>query len=338
MTQHGSIRSIREQVLQVKVLVPLVLAVVLFIVLLVRGDLDLQEVWRRLLGLNLSWYLLGLSIFICGLPLRALRWRVVLREAKVAPEPYASWASLRNILEILFISWFANGVLPARLGDVYRCYLFEKDSGVPFSVLLGTVVAERIADLLVLFLMLFLFGALALGFRIPEELQGAFWVALVVGLALVLLVVSIGVSKRLAQWLIPARLWEKISHFREGALAAFRARSFPWVLLATMLIWFIEGARLFCVVQAFGDLSLPVFVVVFISLLGSILTSIPTVPGGIGLTEAGVSGALIFFMVPKNEAFSITMLDRLLNFWLIIVVGLFFYLRRMGRTRLLPSN
>jgi glycosyltransferase 2 family protein len=338
MTQPAPLPNIQEQVLQKKVIIPLLLAVVLFVLLLVRGDLDLGEVWHRLLGLKLSWYLLGFGIFICGLPLRALRWRIVLREAKVVSLPYAPWASLRNLLEILWISWFANGVLPARLGDVYRCYLFQSDSEVPFSTSLGTVFAERIADLLVLFFMLFLFGALALGFRIPEELQGAFLVSLVLGVLLALMIVAMGLSKRLAQWLVPARFWSKIESFRAGTLAAFRARSFPWVLATTMIIWFIEGARLFCVVQAFGDLSLPISVVVFISLLGSLLTSIPALPGGIGLTEAGISGALMFFMVPKNEAFSIAMLDRVLNFWLVIFVGLILYLRRMGRAELIQGR
>jgi glycosyltransferase 2 family protein len=214
---------------------------------------------------------------------------------------------------------------------VYRCYLFQHDSQVPFATSLGAVFAERIADLLVLFLMLFLFGAIALGFRIPDELWTAFLASLIVGVVLVLMIIGVGVSKRLAQWLVPTRFWTKIESFRAGTLAAFRARSFPWVLGTTMLIWFIEGARLFCVVQAFGNLSLPIAVVVFISLLGSILTSIPALPGGIGLTEAGISGALIFFLVPPNEAFSIAMLDRVLNFWLVIFVGLILYLRRMGR-------
>lgn len=328
--------SLREQLLRPRFWVPLLVAVGLFVLLLWRSGFDLTEVWRRLRTLSIPQYLLGLFIFLCGLPLRALRWRVVLREAHLPvddPNERKQWASLPRLLEILWISWFVNGVLPARLGDVYRCYLFQERAKRPFSIALGMVFAERVADLLVLFGMLFLFGSIALGFRLPPELQAAFWICVGLAALLVVVLLSFRFGAGLVKRLVPSGLFEKIERFRGGVLAAFQVKSFPKVVGLTALIWLIEGARLWFVVSSLGDLSLGVSIVVFISLLGSLLTSVPALPGGLGLTEAGLTGALVFFQISKEDAFSIAMLDRFLNFWLIIAIGFVLYLRSLRRAR-----
>src|SRR5215207_8162331 len=50
----------------------------------------------------------------------------------------------------MYVAWFANCVTVARLGDAYRAYLLKRAAGVSFAVTLGTVLAERLLDLLVL--------------------------------------------------------------------------------------------------------------------------------------------------------------------------------------------
>jgi hypothetical protein len=49
----------------------------------------------------------------------------------------------------MYLPWFANCLAFARLGDVYRGYLLKKEANVSFAVTLGTVLAERLLDLLV---------------------------------------------------------------------------------------------------------------------------------------------------------------------------------------------
>ena len=56
--------------------------------------------------------------------------------------------------QIIFLSWFANCVVPAKLGDAYRAYLLKKDANVGFSKTIGTILAERIIDMIILFVLL----------------------------------------------------------------------------------------------------------------------------------------------------------------------------------------
>jgi len=50
----------------------------------------------------------------------------------------------------MYLAWFANCVTVARLGDVYRCYLLKQEAGVSFTATFGTVLTERLLDLVVL--------------------------------------------------------------------------------------------------------------------------------------------------------------------------------------------
>jgi uncharacterized protein (TIRG00374 family) len=55
-----------------------------------------------------------------------------------------------GLTRIMYLAWFTNCITVARLGDAYRGYLLKKAMGVSFAVTLGTVLAERLLDLLVM--------------------------------------------------------------------------------------------------------------------------------------------------------------------------------------------
>ena len=72
---------------------------------------------------------------------------------------------------IIFLSWFANCIVPAKLGDVYRAYLLASAAGISLSKTVGTILAERIIDF---GFVLILLGASALvAFRghLPDEIR-----------------------------------------------------------------------------------------------------------------------------------------------------------------------
>ena len=52
------------------------------------------------------------------------------------------------------MGWFANAVTWFRLGDAYRAYVFTQDTGAEFPRTIGTVLAERVLDVVMVFLLL----------------------------------------------------------------------------------------------------------------------------------------------------------------------------------------
>jgi len=74
--------------------------------------------------------LLALLVYYAGFPLRGWRWTKLLRGAGYK-------VKVKDGTEILFLSWLVNCIVPAKLGDLYRAYLFKLNSPVSARRLSG---------------------------------------------------------------------------------------------------------------------------------------------------------------------------------------------------------
>ena len=107
----------------------------------VRGQ-DLSRIGHYIATANYFWLTLTLTLSALGYFSRAYRWQMQLK-ASQTPAPY--WA----VYHAMMVGYLANIVLP-RMGEVIRCSVLRRTSGVPVQVALGTVVTERVIDVLVL--------------------------------------------------------------------------------------------------------------------------------------------------------------------------------------------
>lgn len=312
----------------------LALAIILFVF---RGfDIDIAKTWQHMRGANVLLMLVGLVVFYCTFPLRALRWRTLLENADVpVREGRSSWASFPALIEYIYLSWFANCIVPAKLGDAYRGYLLKRNGRVSFSATFGTIFAERLLDMLGLFTFLVISGWFVFGTHLPPATNIIF----VSGLALVALIVSGLAGMRwfspLVRRFIPQRLLRVYTSFETAALRSFRPAILPLLMSLTGGIWLLEGFRLFFVIQALGaeGLHLTLPVVIFVALASSLLTAIPLTPAGLGVVEGAVTAVLLALPVAVGAtpvshdlALAVTFLDRSINFWSIVIFGLALYI------------
>lgn len=295
-----------------------------------RGlDIDPSLTWMHIRNAN-PWLLLaGLGVFYLTFPLRAYRWRVLLENADVpVREGRKSWASLPALVEYVYLSWFANCIVPAKLGDAYRGYLLKHNGKVSFSSTIGTIFAERLLDMIGLFTLLVVSGWFTFGTRMPEGTRIIFGF----GALLVVIIVTGLVSMRwlgpYIRWFMPKRLHRFYGNFEHAALRSFRPGIMPQLITLTAGVWLLEGFRLFFVILALGPegLSLSLSAIVFVALASSLLTAMPLTPAGLGVVEGTITVVLTFFGVDKNLGSAVTILDRLINFWSIVAFGFILYL------------
>lgn len=88
----------------------------------------------------MNWWWVGAAVLFDILVyfLQGWRWSLLLRP--VADIPFAR--SIRAI----YVGLFANEILPLRTGEIIRCYLQGRWSGLPFPVILSSALIERIFD------------------------------------------------------------------------------------------------------------------------------------------------------------------------------------------------
>jgi hypothetical protein len=296
-----------------------------------RGlNIDPRQILFHMSRANPLLMLVGFSVFYLTFPLRAIRWRLLLKNAGVpVAEGRQSWASLPALMEYIYLSWFANCIVPAKLGDAYRGYLLKHNGKVSFSATFGTIFAERLLDMLALFGLLVLSGWFTFGAQVPGETQLVFGFG-----ALLVVVILAGLASM--RWLgpiiyriLPGRVHEYYGRFEHAALRSFRLSILPQLALITAGVWLLEGFRLFFVIQSLQTegLSLALHSIIFVALASSLLTALPLTPAGLGVIEGTVTVVLVrFFMVDEHLAGAVTFLDRMINFWSVVFFGFLLYL------------
>ena len=306
-------------------------AALVIAIVIVKGGIDPHQLWQRLRTLNIALFVSAFAVYYATFPLRGMRWKALLRNAYERSHQQAvEDMSVRGLTEIIFISWFVNCVVPAKLGDLYRAYLAKLWVHISWSKTIGTVMAERIVDILVLSSLL-----AVTGFIVFHDRLGRISVILVLGLGLavvgILALLLMKNFSRHIQRLIPERFVHKYVSFEEGTLHSFRR--LPLLLGVTVVIWLLEGSRLQLVFASLGLLHtsqsispIPFAPMLFFALATAVLTTVPFTPGGLGLVEAGLLGIMLYVGIPKADAAAVVVVDRVLSYYSIAFLGFLVYL------------
>jgi uncharacterized protein (TIRG00374 family) len=324
--QTGEPGGLKRRLLKPQTLVSFAIAIAIVVFLVARLNINLHDVWNNIRHAN-PWMLLGaFAIFYFTFVLRAIRWRGMLVSAGIDAEHGYNLPGLPRILAILLLSWFANCIVPAKLGDGYRCFLLRRDTGARFSATLGTILAERLTDLVVLFTMMSCAGLLAFHGSLPSEVTNT----LLAGIALIVVgVVALSAmmfgKDRFARF-IPERFKEHYEHFHTAVFACLRRPILP--LAVSIASWFCDGLRVFLVAHALGA-NLSYSLALFVALMSALLTTLPFTPAGLGVVEAAIVVVLKLVDVQPAMAGSIAVIDRVIGYWSLILVGTILYVWRL---------
>ncbi len=309
--------KLRSRAFSIATLVSLAVGVLLIVFLLARFDIDLGDTWRKARDADPGLLAAAFAVYYLTFPLRAYRWLALVQNARAWPPGQRRRPGVPAGCEMVLCSWFVNSISWFRLGDAYRAYLLSSRYGASFPTSIGTVVAERAVDVVMVTVLLLIAGIGLVRGDTAEEagavLIGAASLAAVAGLALVAMRLY---GLRLARFL-PQRLERAYARFEQGTLGSLRR--LPLLLLLSAAIWLLEAARLYFVVEAL-DLDASLSLVLFAALAHSLLTTIPLTPGGLGFVESGLTG-LLALALPRQDAAAVTLLDRSITYLSIIIIG-----------------
>ena len=294
-------------------------------------SLDWQEVWTTVQGASPGLFALALVIFYCSFPLRALRWKTLLANLGYGRADGRPMPSALGLTRIMYVAWFVNCVTVARLGDPYRGYLLKKAAGVSFAVTLGTILAERLLDLVVLAAMMGAGVLVVFGHLLPTGALQALTAGLILSAVGIIGLLAMRRFRRVFERILPERLHVFYARLEHGAVDSFHR--LPLLVALSALGWVLEGAALYAVVAVVGG---PVSVAgaLVVALAASLLTAVPITPAGLGFTEVGMVVMLGWLGVDITTATGITLLFRLINYWSIVVLGFVLYVFGYARDQL----
>ena len=323
--------TILRRILSLPAIISLLLAALFLVFIIARFDIDLSATWDRVTGAN-PWVLaLAIVVHYTTFIFRGIRWRMLLQNASV---PGAAVPGVLYCSQLVLLGWFANSVGWLRLGDAYRAYLYRDEQNGSFSRTIGTILAERALDtvLVALLMMASVPFLLDRGNSVTWIVLGLA-VSLVVGLAVIFAAMTWArglLMRRMPPWL--ALRYER---FHQGTMGSFQR--LPQVTAWGLLGWAAEIARMYLVVKALGfDISFAL--VVFLTLANSLLTLVPT-PGGVGAVESGVGGlAVRLSSLTATAAAALVLIDRAITYISVIVLGAVLFVVRQAIRRPRPAG
>jgi len=328
--------SLKKRLLNWRTLIPLLIVIAALIFFAKKLDINPQQTWADMRSANLLFFLAAFFIYYCSFAMRALRWHMLLENVGYKKEHGIHLPGFWKLVEIIYISFFTNAVVPAKLGDLYRAYLLRQEINVPTTRSFGTVLAERLLDLIVLLLLFISAIIVSLHGQLPVQLEVGLEIALAVVFAAIIALFILRFGREPLARLIPQRLHLYYYHLQEGILGSFRR--VPGLTILTIAVWSCEALRFFFIALSLnlivGSFIHILAAAIFIGLGEALLTAIPATGGGIGLVEAGMLAMLALFDHSRNATnlmAAAILLDRTITLFSILCFGFIVFLLAFGR-------
>jgi len=289
-----------------KIAMPLAFGV--FLIWYVFKDLNDQEKKDLSVALKQAdyfWVVFSVSLGVLSHLSRAVRWKYTI-------QPLGKTPNVWNSFFTVMIGYAANYALP-RLGEVTRPGLLAKYEGLPFQKLFGTIVAERVADLIILAGIMAAIILIELDL-LKENLVGFFSQGLekftmnqlILGLSVVgilLIVVLILLLKKTSNPLL-IKVRGLIRGVFEGAQSILRMENKGYFLLHTAFIWIMYiGMFYACFFSLEETSSVPFTAVMSSFVMGSL--AIVFVQGGLGVFPLAIMETLMLYGVSKTSALAL---------------------------------
>ncbi len=248
---------------------------------------------------NKGYLLLMAVVAMISHVLRAERWKMLL-------VPTGNKVTLGSSFLSLMIGYLVNMAVP-RGGEVSRCYNLYKLEKTPVEVSFGTVVVERLIDLVCLIILI------AISFFVEwdklkafidtldfssKEGKSSFPIWIFVGIVLAVgLFIGIYLLRK------NEKLKEILLGFKEGLLAVFHLKNKGLFIFYSIAIWSLYFLMSYFVVIAFPETrELGISAVLTLFAIGSIAMAAP-LPGGAGSYHTLVPlGLVMLYNLPKADA------------------------------------
>lgn len=305
-----------------KFLAFLALGVLLFWLVYKDQDIDrLKSILKN--DVNYWWVLLSLVLGLLSHVSRTIRWNLMI-------EPLGKTPRTLNTFLAVMVGYLMNLVFP-RMGEISRCGVLARYENMSFTQLIGTVVVERIIDVIMLLLLTLTIIVAQFGEVIqfldnnPEvkaqlsNIAFSPWAVLIIAGLIGLLVFF---RKRLLQTKALSKVRVILNNFAEG-LRSFKDMKNKWAFLAhSIFIWVMYYLMLYVIFFSFdftSHLSAIAGLTTFV--LGSYGMVAP-VQGGIGAWHFMVMQALMVYGIDKADGMVFALLAHTSMMGMMIILGL----------------
>ncbi|MBL4605250.1 MAG: flippase-like domain-containing protein [Flavobacteriaceae bacterium] len=280
---------------QIKKILKIVLPLALggFLVWYSLSDIDTNEFIGYFKNANYWWIALGLFFGVLSHLSRAYRWKFML-------DPLGYKPKFANSAMAVLIGYLVNLTIP-RAGEASRAAVMANYENVPFEKGFGTIVAERIADLIMMLTIVAV--TLFVQFDFIWKLLSENFDPLKIGILLLGLIIGFFFFSRYIKKAtsgVGLKIKNFITGLIEGVMSIFKMKKKWPFIFHTVFIWVMYLLMFWSTIPAIEGLNVPIGAVLIGFIAGGF--SIAATNGGIGLYPLAVTGAFLLFDIPVEPS------------------------------------
>ena len=304
----------------------------LFLYIAFRGK-DTTGIWHSLIDVHWLWFVVLFIGSALSHLLRAWRWKYLLY-------PIKENVSLRNAFSVTMIGYLINNVVP-RLGEFVRPYAMKKLEGVSKSATMGTIILERILDLVTFALVVLTVLAIyakpfALWFPAMAKFEWLFFVGAAVMMVIFVLIFlkADALFRFLKKFLLlfPQKLRVQVEKIFDSFLSGFGASNntgnYFMIAVTSVLIWVSYIVLLYIPFFIYGfqeQNNLNFGSAAVLQVASGLAFALPT-PSGIGSYHSFTSFVLTkLFSVDAIQALSFAVYTHAVGFLTTTILGLYYF-------------
>ena len=250
-----------------------------------------NEIYKSLKDAKIKYILLSIFLGISSHLSRAYRWNYMLNSLGYYPK------FVNNVLSI-FISYLANLGIP-RSGEILRATVMQTYESIPFDKGLGTILAERLIDLIILFFLIFLFLFLETDILLPiiKEKAGLYLNNYKLFLTVLFFLLSSLILIKVFKKGLVQNFYAFVKGISAGFTSIINMHNRIYYIAHTIFIWSIYLLVFYVMKFSISGTELLNFKSLLISFIFGAI-SITTTNGGIGFYPLSISMALSFYGLP----------------------------------------
>lgn len=296
----------------------------IFIFWLIYKDQDIDRIKSVLKNeVNYFWVIVSLFIGLISHISRTLRWGLMI-------EPVGHKPKFGNTFMAVMIGYLMNMALP-RMGEISRCGVLARYEKISFTKLFGTVVAERLIDVLSLLVLLVIvifsqFGQM-IGFlkrnpEIQEKLTGTITSPYLIAGFILFIVAAFIFRNKVKQTSIFKKIEHILKNFKEGFISIRSVKRKGWFWFHSAFIWFCYYLMLYANFFAFDFTSTLNPIAGLTTFVFASFGMVAPVQGGIGAWHFMAIEALALYGVAYENGVIFAFVAHTSMTVMIIVIGL----------------
>jgi uncharacterized protein (TIRG00374 family) len=304
-----------------KILLSAVIGAVIFLAFSIYADFD--NLMQAFASFNWWYFPVILALSFMNYIVRFFKWEYYRKILNIEIKPKVSF--------LIFLSAFVMSVTPGKMGEVLKSFLLKEENGTPVERSAPIVLAERLTDFLSVVL-LCIAGAFVFDYG-----KTALAVIGVTFIGFALLLSSRKISLYFIGLLEKVKPLSKIIHkfhtAYESIYQLVKIKPLVYATLISVIGWFFECIGFYLVLRVFSsttNIEVSLLTATFIYGFATLIGAVAMLPGGLGVTEASLTGLLEILKIPKGVSVASTIIIRVATLWFAVVVGIvavYFYQR-----------